>query len=386
MIKGPITPRRIFFWVHLWIGLPLCIVLAVIGVTGSILVFHHEIEEYLHPEWHHATKGPAKPTAEIVQAARKAAPEGANPTFYTAPESPGDAAIVRFQPPGRNQPGPGGIQVFVDPVTLNVLGLFEGETFSRQVEMLHANLTIRDRSGRDIVGWVGVAMLVLGATGLVLHWPKASRWKAAFQVTRGARGVRLMKELHGMVGLWGLVVFMIVSFSGVYLAFPQAIHSVVGTVLPAKDLRSAANQFKATPIPQGKRIEVDEAVKLAQAEVQGTLRGVFFPGRPDQPYRVAITRAGANDGAPAATVFVDPWSAKVLGVQNPNEYTAGETMLAWQRPLHAGDGWGWPWRILVFFSGLMPVVFAITGIWMWILKRKAGRVASRAALAAKAAE
>ncbi len=387
MTKLPITPRRILFWIHLWIGLPLCMVLAVIGVTGSILVFAHEIEALMHPELHHASNGPAKPVAEIVAATRGAAPEGATPSFYSAPESPGDPAVVRFMPPGRTQPAPGGIQVMVDPAILEVLGSREGETFSRQVEMLHANLTIRDRSGRDIVGWLGVAMLVLGATGLVLHWPKPGRWKAAFQVTRRARGIRLMRELHGMVGIWGLVVFMIVSFSGVYLAFPQATSSVVGVVLPAKDLRAASNQFKATPIPQGKRIEVDQAVTLAQSQVPGALRAVFFPGRPDQPYRVMLSRPGANDGGPPATIFVDPWSAKVLGIQDPKDYSAGETMLAWQRPLHAGDGLGWPWRILVFLSGLMPVVFAITGIWMWVLKRRAGRLVRRSSLAAtKAAE
>ena len=33
--------RRMFRLVHLWIGLALCLPLAILGITGSFLVFHH---------------------------------------------------------------------------------------------------------------------------------------------------------------------------------------------------------------------------------------------------------------------------------------------------------------------------------------------------------
>src|SRR3546814_4659864 len=77
------------------------------------------------------------------------------------------------------------------------------------------------RDGRSIVGWLGIAMLVLGSSGLVIWWPKSGQWKAAFMVRRTAKGLRLHRELHGMVGIWSLVIFMVVSFTGVYLGFPQ---------------------------------------------------------------------------------------------------------------------------------------------------------------------
>ena len=86
--------------------------------------------------------------------------------------------------------------------------------------------------------------------------------------------------------------------------------------------------------------------------------------------RVNMTRDGHSDGAPMVTLFIDPWKREVAETLDPRNFTTGETIMAWQRPLHAGEGAGGFYRFLVFLSGLMPVAFAITGIAMWVHKRR----------------
>ena len=62
-----------------------------------------------------------------------------------------------------------------------------------------------------------------------------------------------MRELHGMAGIWGLVVFLTVSFGGVYLAFPETrAQRSIDPVLPARDLRAAAAAVKVEPV-KGRR-------------------------------------------------------------------------------------------------------------------------------------
>ncbi len=56
---------------------------------------------------------------------------------------------------------------------------------------LHGHIFIPGGLGREIVGWLGVAMLVLGCSGLYLWWPKPGQWKQAFMVRRTAKGLRL---------------------------------------------------------------------------------------------------------------------------------------------------------------------------------------------------
>jgi uncharacterized iron-regulated membrane protein len=370
--------RRILGLIHLWIGLILCLPLAIIGLTGSVLVFEHELEDLFGPEPQRASDGPSRPIAEIVEAAGAAAPKGFAPLFFVAPEEAGDPAVVRFGQPGRGGPG-GGVQVLVDPAALTVLGRRSpnNQSLLRQIFLLHANLLVRDRSGREVVGWLGIVMLALGVSGLVLWWPRAGRWRAAFSVKRGARGVRLHRDLHGATGIWGLVVFIVVSFSGVYLAFPQTTGAVIKSVMPARDLRATAQAIRVQPVRGAERMSADAAVAMAQAAVpDAEFRAVALAGRPDQPYRVSLAPPGHEHGAPIIAVFVDPWAQRVIEVRDPRAYNAGETVMAWQHALHAGAGLGWVWKVLVFLSGLLPTLFAITGFSMWMLKRRSRRTAA----------
>lgn len=353
--------------VHLWIGLILCLPLAVLGITGSILVFEHELNDLTAEKPAQALAiGEMKSPSAILEAAKAAAPAGTNPSFLSFPEEKGEPATVRLSASGR--PGPAG-SVLVDPVSLEVLGVRTvSDGFLRQVHMLHANFLIRDRSGRELVGWAGAAMLVLGVSGLVLWWPRPGRWKDSFKVKAGAKGARFHRDLHGAVGIWSLAVFIVVSFSGVYLAFPQTLGDGVSALLPARDLRAPV---KVEPMRGSQPIGLDQAVAIATAAVPGAeVRMIALATRPDQALRIGLVRPGHEHGAPAIAAFVDPWRAKLVELRDPKDYSAGETVLAWQRPLHAGEGLGLLWKWAVFLSGILPPLFAITGTAMWWLKRK----------------
>jgi uncharacterized iron-regulated membrane protein len=391
---------RVLHWLHLWSGIVLCVPLVLLGITGSVLVFDHEIEDLIGEGAPKASaSGEARNLDAIVAAAVAAVPTGVTPSLVMMPEEPGRASVVRFaaarqaqRPGGSGAPavgpmGLGGPTVFVDPVSLDILGQRDGRSAGiiRQIHLLHANLLIRDRTGREIVGWLGVIMLGFGITGLVLWWPKPGQWRFAFGVRRKARGARFHRELHGAVGFWGLLVFIAVSFSGVYLVFPQTLGEAVKAVAPARDLRATP---RVEPTPSAAPLGFEEAASLARAAVpDAEVRLVALPNRSDQPARVSLAREGHEHGAPMVTAFIDPGTRRVAEVRDPRDFSAGETFMAWQRGLHAGQGLGWTWRILVFLSGFLPLLFSITGVSMWWLKRRARQAAAmRKALALGTAE
>ncbi|MGE0259572.1 MAG: PepSY-associated TM helix domain-containing protein, partial [Alphaproteobacteria bacterium] len=193
----------------------------------------------------------------------------------------------------------------------------------------------------------------------------------SFTIARGARGYRLHRDLHGAVGIWGLAVFAVVTAAGVYLSFPESIRGAVDLLLPARDLRAAASAARVEPIPGSEPLAIDAAVALARERVPDTEPRLGLPpARPDQPVRVALRRDGDDRHGPAVTVLVDQWARRVIEVFDPRDFTAGETILAWQHALHAGEGLGPVWKMLVFLSGLLPLLFTITGILMWLLRRR----------------
>ena len=372
--------RKVLRLAHLWLGLILCIPLVLIGLTGTILTFDRAFEA--HPV---LAAGEAHGATEIVAAAAKAAPAGQVPSFFIPPAEPGAAATVRFSQPGKGGPARGAM-ISVDPVSLAVLDTAGPGGFLRQVHMLHANLLIGTREGRSVVGWLGVVMLAMGISGLVIWWPRPGRWRAAFAVARTARGVRLHRELHGAVGIWGLLVFITVSFSGVWLAFPDTMAAMAGAEAAAPPPKVQHTEGAQGHAQGG--IDIDRAIALAQAGLaEGVVRNVGLPMRPDQPFRINMAHKGDADGAPAVTVFVDPWAARVIESRDPSTLAAPLRFAAWQRALHTGMGLGPVWHVLVGLTGFLPLLFAVTGVSMWLMKRRARqRMAVRGVVMAEAAE
>jgi uncharacterized iron-regulated membrane protein len=380
--------RTILQQIHLWLAIALCVPLVALGISGSVLVYHDEIEDLFRASAPHTASGTPHTPAEILAAAQATAPDR-TPLMLRLAAAPGEPALVRLsrprgeRPPAGGSPFAGGIQLWVDPVSLAIVDRPSLATPTiRFLHDLHGNLLIGGRDGRVVVGWFGVVMLFMSVSGLVLWWPRG-RWGPAFTVKRGARGFRLHRELHGAVGIWSLAILLVVSFSGAYIAFPTEMGAMVTGVFPGRDLRAAATGLRVQPARGPTPLDLEKGLALARETVgNAVLRVAFLPGRPDQPMRLGLVRDGHSDGAPMIVVFVDQWAGRVIEVQDPRAFTTGETIMAWQRAVHEGSGLGPVYRLLVFLSGLAIPLFVITGIAMWLLKRGANKRTRATRLAA----
>jgi uncharacterized iron-regulated membrane protein len=374
-------PRAVLFQVHLWTGLTLGVLLALLGLSGSALVYRDELQAlFQKPAPHAQAQGVMLPLDALLASAREKFPARRANATVTLPENRSDALRVRFQSGSR--PGPQrGTDVYVDPASAKVLDVRSApyNAFVGAMHDLHGRLLIPGREGRQVVGWLGVAMLLLGCSGIVIWWPKRGQWSVGFRVRRNARGYWLYRDLHGAVGIWGLVVFLIVSFSGVAIAFPDTVRSIVtfGAPQPAAPAFNLRTGPEIEPIEGQKPMGLDAVVALVRAQIPGAdVRSISIPAKRSAALRVMI---GSIEDGPVSTAYVDPFRAKIVATRNISTGGA-DNFMAWQRPLHQGSGWGALWRILVFVSGLLPSLFVTTGIVMWVKKRRARvRIVSAAA-------
>ena len=67
--------RHGFFVVHLWVGLTLGVLCAVLGLTGSFLVYDDVVTRLTDPPPFATTQGSVLPLAMVADAARQAASE-----------------------------------------------------------------------------------------------------------------------------------------------------------------------------------------------------------------------------------------------------------------------------------------------------------------------
>jgi uncharacterized iron-regulated membrane protein len=93
---------------------------------------------------------------------------------------------------------------------------------------------------------------------------------------------------------------------------------------------------------------------------------------PEGGYAVRMRQLGeVRKSGGATVVWVDQYRGDILHRRDPRTISAGDTYLLWQFPLHSGEAFGLPGRLIILLSGLsLPLLYA-TGLWIWWRKRGA---------------
>jgi len=302
--------RRIWVQIHLWLGLTLGVLGIAIGLSGSLLLYDDALDHWLNPQ-RYEISGPQVALGLREYAARVT--QG-RVVSLRLPEAEGPIVAIA-------RDGSQFHRVWIDPPTGRVLDAAVGGGFFGWLHRFHENLALREYAGREIVGAVGIAMLVSSLSGLYLWWPRG-RLRDSLRMRPG---LATSRNLHYLLGFYGSLLLALLSFTGIWLAYVDAGRSVVAAFAP---------------------------VSPRAAAPQGTLR-------------VNLTEAGKP-----VTLFVDPASGSVVRRLDSSSRASGDRFLALQRELHEGRSFG-PLRFLLFLAGLLPAVLAVTGAMMWWRQRRA---------------
>jgi uncharacterized iron-regulated membrane protein len=355
--------RKFWLQVHKWIGLILAILIIPISLTGSALVWHDWVDEAVNPERKVSAEA-SQPAAFYAEAARSALDPGETLLSLTYPD--GEGAVLASA--ARETRGAGGgrpvrTQLYLDPTDGHVLDRSASDAgFVRVMHRLHGSLMVPG-VGRQIVGWVGVAMLISSLTGLWLWWPfrggftKGFRWQRS-PITSG--------NLHHQFGFWIALPLFVLSLTGAWISFPAFFGALSGEGGqrggPPGGRGAAAGPLAVT------QLGPDQALAAARPLATGPLRSIAWPTERDANWTVSFAREGGN-----AAVKVDDTSSAVTPPEPPRPETTARLM----RRIHDGTDTGAVWQIIVFLGGLIPAGLAVTGIIMWLDQRKRRMKAKR---------
>jgi uncharacterized iron-regulated membrane protein len=213
--------RRALFQVHLWTGLAVGVYILLISLSGSAIVFRHELDRALCPKiiWVKPS-GARLSDAQLLAAARRATP----PRF--------SALKPRIEVRGPRVPGAavevwyvlrrGSFERLSDPYTGKNLGdaIACEPAFVSWLADLHDDL-LAGYAGRV---WNGVAaglVVLMCLTGAVIWWPGRSRCWRSMTLHRNVTWQRFTWDLHSAVGFWMCAGILVWAVSGLYFAFPN---------------------------------------------------------------------------------------------------------------------------------------------------------------------
>ncbi|QEG01945.1 PepSY-associated TM helix [Stieleria maiorica] len=356
------TLRKSWLILHRWLGLTVGAVLVLVGLTGSLLVFDHAIDEWLNPTLLLSQEsGDRKPVAEVVAAAEAGYQGSANQAVsVTRPRVDHGVWTVWFSE--RSEEGRRFVAVHVDPFTAGVTGQrVWGEDLMSWVYRLHFRL-LAGTPGAVIVGLVGIIAIVSIVSGVYLWWPLwKNSWRAAFAIRKGAR---FSFDLHKSAGMASAVFLLVIAFTGVYMEFHDWFRAAIGTFAEVTD---PPGELTSAVIEKADRLSPDEAIAIAQERFPGaTFDHLHPPQGADGFYEVAFRQPGeVQTSYGRSQVFLDQYSGELLALRRPQDGTSADAFFAWQFPLHNGEAFGLLGRWIVFVIGLTPAVLYVTGVVVW---------------------
>jgi uncharacterized iron-regulated membrane protein len=407
--------KRLWRPLHRWIGIGLLALLVPISVSGALLVYHDELDALVNPaRW--TVSGPdlGLSPSQYIAAASKVVAADEIVTGIRFPRSPGRPVVVV----ARQQVFPDGARprsfgIYVDPPTGKVLDKVDfRSSWVGFMHVFHGNLSIPQYSGRQIVGWAGIGMLILSLTGIWLWWPRRAAFASGL---RWRRGPYTSTNMHQLLGFWISIPLAIVSLTGVYLSFPQQARSLMSSIAP---MQPQQRPMFGAPIVAQPQLTPDDALRLARAVDPAAQPATLFlptePSRSPAQNREGAkgkatkgergsAREGAAKGRDAPTsswrvqlrdaadelitVTVEDGSGNVRRLPDP---LAGNRAAQWIRWIHDGGRGGPIWQFIVFLTGVFPVVFAFTGVLIWWrgqrmrkkMKTSSGRAAGQEQLVA----
>jgi len=255
------------------------------------------------------------------------------------------------------------LDVWVDPASLAVLQTPLMAAAFEWLRSLHTNLLLEGRTGRSIVGYAGIGLILLAGLGVPLWWPARGHWREAF-VVPATRGRVLHRRLHGAAGAWSVLLLLVMAATGVVTAFPQTARATLG--LPQPPARRPPQPAGVPPSPA----EIDRAVVVATAAAPGLLlRLVVLPPTHTEPIRILLMPYGAEGVSATVSAAVDA-EGRLASLLDARTMPTGEQALRWAHDLHFGHGLGTVWQMLTVLTGLVLPVFGVTGAAMWLHRRR----------------
>ena len=385
---------------HRWFGLFIAVFLFVSGLTGAVISWDHEIDEWLNPQLFEAhSEGPVQ-TPQALAAQLEARDLRMQVGFMPLYTEPGHSFGVSVNP--RIDPATGKAyeldfnQIALDPVTGEEQGrrMWGAVSLSRENLMpflykLHYSMHIPDGFGIELgILLFGIVAIVWTLDCFIALWLSFPRWRVwrkslAFRWKQG--GYKLNFDLHrsGGVWIWGLLLILAATSVSMNLNV-QVTRPLVELFSPLTPSPFASRTPVSLDQQQQPGISRAEAVSLAAIEatrlgLEKPAGGVFYSPEFDV-YGVGFYTADndhGDGGLGNPWLYLDGQSGALAGTQIPGTGSAGDIFMQAQFPLHSGRILGMPGRILVSLLGLVVAMLSLTGIVIWAKKRRSRVMSER---------
>ncbi len=379
--------KKIFAKIHLWLSVPLGLVITVVCLSGAVLVFEGEITRALHPELYRvavpADVRPLRPS-QLADRIGGQMPDSLHLVSLQLSARSDEPCMAAFRETGRRQ-------LSVDPYTGAVNGWIESPAFFGTVRRLHRWLLDPPPSkgeksvGKAIVGVSTLALVVILVSGLILWIPRSRKALRNRLKVSCSDGRRFWHDCHVSLGFYATLLLLVMALTGLtwsfgwyrtaaYALFGGTPQIAVAQEFPARKTDSGSRQSRERSGERNTGREHDGTQAETEARpfdyaVWDAVLGQLTTHC--TAYKtITLTRTEAQVARQSAMRRIDratfdPRSGRLAEIARYEDTPRQQRLRGWFYALHTGTRGGIWTKILYFLAALVGASLPLTGYWLW---------------------
>ena len=420
--------RQVCFWIHRYSGLTMALFLFIAGITGALLAFHEELDDWFNHKlvYVEIENRPQLPISTLHDKVVKTYPKY---KFSSMPVTlqPNKSVVFEVDRVRKQQPDDKNIapfqEVYVNPYSAEIIGSRDKEVWAWNNTMwkvfwLHRELLL-GQTGKLILGVVALVWTLNCFIGFYLTLPRIiktkkgnngnkssvkrasllKRWLPAWKIRRKTNFFKLNYDVHQAFGLWLWVILFVIAWSSVGFNLNSVYQPVMQTVVglqpfekvdknqskPGQDNQPTINSSResnseTTPIKitkaqsidyllaQADKVSADQGLKVEQAL---GLRWI----EEDKQWQMRFkTNKDIGTKVGASSVTIDAITGKVERTHFGHQSLTSNKINEWLMSLHMGHiGIGLVhtlYQVFLSIIGMAVSTLSFTGVYLWWRGRK----------------
>jgi len=334
---------------HAWAGAVLSLLIAALGVSGSLLVYKKDYVRLVFAEARQPISLAAEDLGPVLN--RIEAEYGDQELRYVLL---GDADFGLHKAVFRDGAG-----AYLDGTGKTVTRWAKNGRPEDWLFDLHHYL-LAGETGKLVAGVAGGAAVLLAITGLVIVWPslRMFRWRIW---PRTARRRDLMAQ-HRDIGVIFALPVVLIAFTGFSMVYS-------GPVRAALYGLTASRPEPAPQRPEAGEGQTDWSAALAAAEAsfpRAVPRLASLPAKPGAPASLRLRQPGEWHQNGRTYVFMNPATNQPVGTADGHSMNRAERIFNSLYPLHSAGTGGRVYDAFTFLTGLALTALGLVGTWTFL--------------------
>ena len=347
---------------HLWVGLITGLVVLIVALTGCVYAFEEECRHRLHPELYQAAGRKLVDAMPILKAKELVEKTYTHKQVKLVIINPTHPSNLQFNLKTKEQ-------IFVSPDATSIVGMLdvEHDLFGWALR-LHRSLGLGD-AGKWITGISALLFLFMLITGIVLWWPKHSRFKRShFRIDSGTGKTRRLLDLHRIPGFYASFILIVMAGTGLVWSFKWFEKTMYALSFSRPEPKK---EFHSVPKDAKSESPIDAIAWAVQKQYPTAKRIVLNFGEKETDALKVSVETGQKGLIRCYDGFVfDKFSGTLLQVTLHEQRSTGEKLKGSNYQFHTGKVLGLTGQWLVFLAGLVAASLPISGFILWRRKSK----------------